>query len=241
MSRYHDRTKVNVDVAAANGDPIHVAERVNVISQASFPWRHVTELRSSAWFQQAREDFKAATRTEYSTSCMVEMLLTMRSSQQRASVAVFTPARVHDQRTWEGHSASKLHAHLSSGTRLSFDEEYDLPDSLLQHAVSAARAALVAGRNSRGLVCSCGKDVDARDKHATTDAEADSFAPACVCPGWEAKRGDALIPVLLVDKVFVDPIIRTLKDSSGPWRAFLSDASTAQLVAPPAPNNKTEF
>lgn len=221
---------MNGDVAAANGDPINVAERVNVITQASFPWRHVTELRSTAWFRQAREDFKAATRTEYSTSCMVEMLLTMRSSQLSASAAVFNPARVHDQRTWEGHSASKLHAHLSSGARLSFAEEYDLPDSLLEHAVSAARSALVAGRNSRGLVCTCGKVVDARESHATTDAEAEAYTPACVCPGWEAKRGEALIPVLLVDRVFVDPIIRTLKDSSGPWRAFLSDASTAQLV-----------
>jgi hypothetical protein len=36
--------------------------------------------------------------------------------------------------------------------------------------------------------------------------------------------------VLLVDRVFVDPIIRTLKDSSGPWRAFLSDSSAVQLV-----------
>jgi hypothetical protein len=125
---------------------------------------------------------------------------------------------------------SRFHAYLSIANRLSFDEDYDLPDSLLQHAVSAARAALVAGRNSRGLVCSCGQETDARDTHATTDAEADAFSPACTCPGWEADRGAALIPVLLVDKVFVDPIIRTLKDSSGPWRAFLSDASSAQLV-----------
>jgi hypothetical protein len=190
----------------------------------------VSELRSSAWFARAREDFKRATKTQYSTSCFVELMLALRSSQNGGSSAVFNPVRVHDQRTWEGHAASKFHAHVSSASRLFFDEDYDLPESLLLHAVSAARAALVAGRNSRGLVCACGKEVDARDKYATTDAEADAFAAACVCPGWEADRGAKLLPLLLVDRVFVDPIIRTLKDSSGPWRAFLSEASTVQLV-----------
>jgi hypothetical protein len=230
MFRYNGRAKIVADVAAAEAGPVHVAERVNIITQAAFPWRRVSELRSSAWFAQAREDFKTATKTEYSTSCLVEMLLTLRASQMGGGAAVITPARAHDQRTWEGQAASKFHAYVSTANRLSFDEDYDLPESLLEHAVSAARAALVAGRNSRGLVCSCGKETDARNSYATTDAEAEAFAPACTCPGWQADRGAALIPLLLVDKVFVDPIIRTLKDSSGPWRSFLSDASSAQLV-----------
>ena len=92
-----------------------------------------------------------------------------------SNVYTYMHARVHDQRTWEGHASSKFHAHLSSASRLSFDEGYDLPDSLIEHAVSAARAALIAGRNSRGLTCTCGKEVDDREKHATTDAEADAF------------------------------------------------------------------
>jgi hypothetical protein len=190
----------------------------------------VAELKASAWFAQAREDFMLATKTEYSTSCIVEMLLSMRSSQIGGSAEIFDPARVHDKRTWEGHAASVFHSHISSHSRFSFDEDYDLPASLLSHAISAARSALVAGRNSRALVCSCGKETDARGTHATTDAEARAFMPVCSCPGWEADRGAALIPVLLVDRVFVDPIIRTLKDSSGPWRAFLSDSSAVQLV-----------
>jgi hypothetical protein len=228
--RYSDRSKINADVAAALAAPVEVAERVNVVTQASFPWRRVSELRTSAWFAQARDDFKAATKTEYSTSCLVEMLLTLRASQLSGSAAVINPARAHDQRTWEGQAASKFHAYVSTANRLSFDEDYDLPESLLETAVSAARASLIAGRNSRGLVCACGKETDARNSHATTDAEAEAFTPTCTCPGWEADRGAALIPVLLVDRVFVDPIIRTLKDASGPWRAFLTEASSAQLV-----------
>ncbi len=228
--RYSDRSKADSDVAAADAAAVEVAERVSVITQASFPWRRVSELRTSAWFSRARDDFKSATKTEYSTSCLVEMLLTLRASQIGGSASVFNPARAHDQRTWEGQASSAFHAYISTASRLSFDEDYDLPETLLEHAVSAARLALMAGRNSRGLVCSCNKVTDARNNHATTDAEAEAFVPACTCPGWEADRGAALIPVLLVDRVFVDPIIRTLKDSSGPWRAFLSDASSAQLV-----------
>lgn len=230
LFRYNDRSKVDADVAAANHEPISVTERVNIISQAAFPWRHVSELRTSDWFSKAREEFKLATKTEYGTSCMLEMVLLLRSAMSGGGAGVFNPARVHDQRTWEGHAASVFHAYLSTGGSLSLDEDYDLPASMLEHAVSAVRAALVAGRNSRGLACTCGKEIDAREAHATTDAEAESFAPACTCPGWQADRGAGLIPALLVDRSFVDPIIRTLKDSSGPWRAFLSDAPTAQLV-----------
>ena len=228
--RYNDRAKVDADVAAAGLEPTSVTERVNVISQASFPWRHVTQLRATAWFSEARSEFKRATKTDYGTSCMLEMVLLLRSALTGGSTGIFNPSRVHDKHTWEGHAASVFHAHINSGGSLALDEEYDLPASLLEHAVSAVRAALVAGRNSRGLVCTCGAASDARETYATTDAAAEAFAPACTCPGWEADRGAGLIPALLVDKAFVDPIIRTLMDSSGPWRAFLTDSPTAHLV-----------
>jgi hypothetical protein len=110
LFRYSDRTKVDADVAVASDGPINVAERVNVITQATFPWRQVSELRSTAWFAQARQDFMLATKTEYSTSCMVEMLLTLRSSHIGATAGIFNPSRVHDQRTWEGHAVSRFHA-----------------------------------------------------------------------------------------------------------------------------------